>query len=58
MIPDTIQSKTFLYADDTAIFYPFPKDEPHTSLNIQRDLNEIASWSFRWRMVFKSEKKC
>jgi hypothetical protein len=55
-IPESLSSTVFLYADDTSLFYPFPKTQPDLSLNMQSDLDLLSLWSAKWRMTFKAEK--
>ena len=55
-LPDKITSKVFLYADDTSIFYPFPKNDINSSLHLQPDLDHLSTWATKWRMSFKAEK--
>ena len=55
-LPDNLLAKTFLYADDTAIFLPFPKNDLNQSMFLQNDLNILNNWACTWRMNFKAEK--
>lgn len=56
-LPDGLSSETFLYADDTSIFYEIDHDNAILSETvIQQDLNKIAQWAEKWKLKFKASK--
>ena len=54
-LPDSINSLTRLFADDTKLFSTVNNIDDHNSL--QNDLNSLVKWSERWLLKFK-ENKC
>ena len=55
-LPDNINSKCYIYADDTSIYFPYSKNDPNASKNLQNELNSLEQWSQTWKMSFKAEK--
>ena len=53
-IPENVQSKVRLFADDTIIYLAF-KDNRRTS-SLQKDLDTLARWESKWQMAFHPEK--
>ena len=54
-LPDSINSLTRLFADDTKLFYSVNNTDDHNFL--QNDLNSVAEWSENWLLKF-NENKC
>ena len=53
-IPENVQSKVRLFADDTIMYLAF-KDKKKTS-SLQKDLDKLAEWESKWQMAFHPEK--
>ena len=55
-LPDNLEHRTCIYADDTSLFIGFDKNRPLESLQLQNDLIRLSQWATTWRMTFKAEK--
>ena len=53
-IPDTVESDSYLFADDTKIFRII-KDEDDKEI-LQDDLTKLEEWSDKWLLKFHPEK--
>ena len=49
-IPENVQSKVRLFADDTIVYLAF-KDN-HKTTSLQSDLDQLARWESKWKMAF------
>ena len=54
-IVDNIESDILIFADDTSMFAN-GSDPAETSAQLNRDLEKIALWAQRWKVVFNSGK--
>ena len=55
-LPDQLNAKSFIYADDTSLFYSFDPKNPINDQDIVNDMNKISEWSQLWKLDFKPEK--
>ena len=53
-LPDTVESDSYLFADDTKIFRII-KDEDDKEI-LQDDLTKLEEWSDKWFLKFHPEK--
>ena len=53
-LPDTVESDSYLFADDTKIFRII-KDEDDKEI-LQDDLTKLEEWSDKWLLKFHPEK--
>jgi hypothetical protein len=54
-ITTNLQSNCFLFADDSSLFQ-IVSDPQSTSISLNRDLEEIESWSCDWLVTINAEK--
>ena len=54
-IVDNIESDILIFADDTSMFAT-GSDPAETSAQLNRDLEKIALWAQRWKVIFNSSK--
>ena len=54
-LPDNLRSKTYLYADDTSLYFPFKSNNANL-VPLQVDLDSINRWSLLWKLEFKASK--
>ena len=58
-LPDIVESKVKLFADDTKLYSRVQKDDPEGSDTIQNDLTNLEDWSDTWLLRFNAAKcKC
>ena len=53
-LPGTVDSESFLFADDTKIFRTITTDKDRQAL--QEDLDKLGTWSEQWLLKFHPEK--
>ena len=54
-LPQVVESRVALYADDTNVFREIQSDEDREKL--QQDIDELSIWSKKWQLPF-NESKC
>ena len=56
-LPSSIDSKIFIYADDTSVYQPLEHNKTQENmLKMQRNLDKIFEWSRLWHLEFKASK--
>ena len=53
-LPEELQTRTYLFADDTKVYNVIRGEEDQTKL--QQDLNKLEEWSDRWLLRFHPDK--
>ena len=53
-LPEVVNSNILLFADDTKIFHQVNSRED--ALSIQKDINALEQWSYKWLLKFNTEK--
>ena len=54
-LPQVVESRVALFADDTKVFREIQSDEDREKL--QQDIDELFIWSKKWQLPF-NESKC
>ena len=54
-LPQVVESRVALFADDTKVFREIQSDEDREKL--QQDIDELLIWSKKWQLPF-NESKC
>lgn len=53
-LPSVVINECLLFADDTKVYAPITTDSDTEGL--QRDINNLATWSDKWQLHFNSDK--
>ena len=53
-LPDIVNSKVYLFADDTKLMRKVTSEDDARAL--QRDLDELEAWSKKWLLQFNPDK--